>query len=244
MIGWTNINPVLLATFTEIGQNLAITNQREFGAEWKESPRSATHTDQRFSLLLKITSVVGIGSDDTVLENVDEDSTDPEDAPYLGQMRSTQVGQRKFTLQVQIVSPEHTDAFWAMAATERIRTALCRPRIIDALDAVDVAVIEIRQALKTSFKDGGRVVSAASMDITFGTVANDVDPIPTGWIEAITYSSHFSDVDAEELPASLQAVDTVIPEFFVVPPPGLLQSNDTTGNVQVNTGTGNVQVSP
>src|SRR6201999_3046837 len=125
------------------------------------------------------------------------------------------------TLQVQIISPEHTDAFWAMAAKERIRTALRRPRIIAALDAVDVAIIEIRQAVKASFKDGGRVVSAASMDISFGTIANDVDPIPTGWVEAITYTSHFSDVDAQELPTSLQAVDAVIPEDFVVPPPGL-----------------------
>lgn len=244
MIGWTNINPVLLATFTEIGQSLAITNTRDFAAEWKEGPRSATHPEQRFSLLLKVTSVVGIGTDETIYENVPEDSTDPDDASYLGQMRATQVGQRKFTLQVQIESPEHTDAFWAMAHTERIRTALRRPRIIDALNDVDVAIIEIRQAVKASFKDGSRKVSAASMDITFGTVANDVDPIPTGWIEAITITSHLQDTDGIELPVSLQMVDEVIPEGFVVPPPGLLQENTTTGNVQINTGTGNVQVSP
>jgi hypothetical protein len=247
MIGWTTISPALISLFGTLGKDSALEvppvdgvgGTRSFKAEWKEGQRSATHDVQRLSVLIKVTTVVGLGTDDTVYEEVPSDSTDPADAPYLGQLRAVQLGQRKFTLQVQAIVPEHTDAFWAIAATERIRTGLRRPSTIAALDDVDVAIIDILPAIKASFKDNGRVVSCASLDVIFGTSATDIDPIPVGWIETITYSSHISDVDGVELPPSLQVTDFEVtsnnatPDDVQVGDGGLVQDNTSSGVVTV-----------
>jgi hypothetical protein len=210
MIGWSNICPVLIDVFTTAAVDTARLSDR-FAAEWKEGQRGITHDQQKLSLLLKVTSVVGIGTDEERYEYVDPSSTDPADQPYLGNMRTSAVGQRKFTLQVQAIVPEHTDVQWAMAATERIRTRICRTRVTDYLIDNDISIIDIKQAVKTSFRDNGRVVSCASMDFILGTVVNDDDPIPTGWIQQITVTSDIVDVDGLTLPSPPNVEDEPIP---------------------------------
>jgi len=239
VISWTTINPALITLFGTLAQNTSLVSDRPFAATWKEAPRPATHTVQKLTLLLKVTSCVGIGEDDLVYEEVPANSTDPLDAAYLGQMRAVLLGQRRFTLQVRAEVPEHTDVHWAMAATERIRTGLRRPSSIAALDDVDVALIRIEAANKVSFKDAGRVVSAAVMDVIFGTSATDIDPIPVGWIEKIAYSSEISDVDGALLPASLQVTDQEVDANQATP--GAIQVSGS-GLLQTNTGSGSIQV--
>jgi hypothetical protein len=215
-IRWTDICPVLVQVFTEIAADTELP-ATGFKAEWKEGQRGFTSDNQKLSLLLKVTSVVGIGTDETRDEYVDPTSTNVADRPYLGRIRSVQVGQRKFTLQVQALVPEHTDGQWAMAATERIRTRLLRPRISEKLLTVGVALIEIRPANKVSFKDNGRVVSSATMDIIFATVVNDVDPVPSGWIEAIHYTSHIEDGSGAELPVPPNVTAQLVPSDWTPP---------------------------
>lgn len=187
-IGWTQINPVLLSVFTEI----SLDTQRSstgFTAEWTEGKRGFISPQQAFVPLLKVTSVVPIGEDETRRELV------------AGQLIETQVGNRRFTLQVQVICPEHTDERWAMAAASRIQTRINRPRILTRLDAVGVAVYSIGAAKKASFKDGGRVVSCALIDIMMGTVVNDTDDIPAGWIQYAVLTGHLQDTSGAELPA-------------------------------------------
>jgi hypothetical protein len=150
-----------------------------------------------------VTRVAGLGEDETRTE-FDEDTDE---------VTETQTGQRKFTLQVQAIVPENTDEHWAMASLERIRMRLRRPGIIDRLLALDVALIGIGDAIKHSFRDQGRIVSAATMDVVFGATASEDDPIAAGWIQYIVISSHLN--DGTELPAGMQMVDVEVPTIPV-----------------------------
>ena len=198
MIGWAAINPVLIEVFTEIATDTT-RSADGFEARWKEGPRAFIQPEQKADVLLKVTSVVGIGEDETRYSET------------AGVVTASQVGQRQFTLQVQVIVPEHTDDQWAMAVTERIRTRIGRPRIIDRLLAVDVDVRRVLNAVKVSFPDRGRVVSAANVDVIMGAVVNDDDPIPVNWIQYVVATGHLKNADGVELPAPPNWLEHEIP---------------------------------
>lgn len=200
MIGWVDINPVLLEVFTEAAVDRTRLSEN-FTAEWKEGPVGIINDQQCQALQLKITRVAGIGEDETrqTEETVDGVTT----------VTETQTGQRKFTLQVRATVPAHTDEQWSMATLERVRMRLRLPRILERLLDLDVSLIRIDDAIKASFKDGGRVVSAANMDVIFGAVASENDPIPMGWIQYLVISSHLK--EGTELEPPLQLVNAEVP---------------------------------
>ena len=201
MIGWTQIKPVLIEVFTEISRD---TNQpaNGFTAEWEGSPAGFIKPEQSFVPRLKVLTVSGVGEDETRREVVG------------GKLYETQVGQRLFTLQVQIVCPSHTDDAWAMSATERIRTRIRRPRILDRLLDVGVSVRRIGNAVKMPpFKDNGRAVNMANLDVFLGTVVNDADPIPVGVIDYVVASGHLRDSNGTELPSPPNWTNNEIPEI-------------------------------
>lgn len=200
MIGWTTVNPVLLDVF----RDCAIDRTRlaeGFNAEWKEGPRSFTHPHQNLTLLLKVTRVGGIGGDETRYEETTVDN--------VTTVRATQTGQRRVTLQVQAIVPAQTDAQWAMATLERIRMRLDSPAISDRLDAVEVALIDVGDAVEASFPDRGRMASCGTMDVQLGMVANEDDPLPSNWIQYLVISSHL--YEGTELPTDLQMVNVEVP---------------------------------
>lgn len=260
MSNWTDILPALLQLFSTIAPDEQLASQTPFFAEWKEGQRGAISDVHRFSVFLKVTSMVGLGGDETRYEYVDpgevndavqldDDSgsveTDNDSGavvtspnPFAGQLRATIVGQRKFTLSVEVLFIEHTDAMWAFAVTERIRTRIWRQTSLDLLDSVNVAIIDVRAAnkFKPAVKDRGRVVSAASFDVIFGACISDPDPTPMGWIERIGLTSHISDVDGVELPIPPNYVNKIIP-----PVPDAVQQNFVSDAVQFDPASGAVQ---
>lgn len=242
MIRWSEIAPLLLDVFTQLAPDPARDVTR-FAAEWKEGTRSAVHPKQRFSLLLKLTSVVGIGIDEFRKEFVPIDSTDPADALYLGQLRMTVTGQRKFTVQVQAHSVDHSDSTMAQVPLDRIRLGLSFPSVCNRLLDADVSIIDIKQSVKASYKDDNRVVSCASMDVVFGASVWLDDPVPMGWIERVEYSSHFDDIDGVELPVPPNVTDIMVPPL---PPDigvtGAVQTNTSSGALQTDLTTGDVEV--
>jgi hypothetical protein len=199
VIGWSTIRPALIEILTQISADTTRSREK-YQAAWKDGPRGFIDTAQRLELLLKITSVVNIGEDETRREMID------------GVFTETQVGQRKFVLQVQatVPSPEDLDSQNAFAATERIRSRIGRPRIIQRLLDAEISLHKCGAALPTPYKDKGRVVDCATVDITFGTVVNDQDPIPAHWIASVVVTSHASDVDGTQLEPPLQMVDEEI----------------------------------
>lgn len=196
MIGWSTINPVLIGVFTEAAIDRAQLSEG-YSAEWREGPLKFISPHQRQALLLKVTRVSAIGEDETRSELVGDDVIE------------TQSGQRRFVLQVQAVVPERTDSQWAMVTLERVRMRLRRPRVLNQLLDLDVSLIRIDDAIKASFKDGGRVLSAANMDIVFGAVASEDDPIPAGWVQYLVISSQVK--DGTELQPTLQLVNAEVP---------------------------------
>jgi hypothetical protein len=198
VIGWSTIAPVLVDLTTRLARDDSLPTEN-FSAEWKERSRSFTHDGQSLSLLLKVTTVATIGDDETRYEN------------HEGGLRASQHGQRRVTLQVQAIVPEHTDELWAMAALERLRTRIRRPGSLTELLAVGVALIEDRQAVKVSFKDAGRWVSAANMDLVLAVVVNDVDPVPMNWIERIELTSHLTHAPDVDAAAALNVTGELLP---------------------------------
>lgn len=201
MIGWAQIRPVLIEVFTEISADTT-RSQQGFKAEWQNGRAGFISPEQKFLPRLKVVSVSGIGEDETRRET----SVD-------GTIAEKQVGQRRFTLQVQIVCVEDTDEVWSMAATERIRTRIMRPRIVDRLASVGVDARRVGNAVKATFKDGGRVVNAANIDVFMGAVVNDADPIPVGPIDYVVATGRLKDVDGVELPHPPNWTNNEIPEI-------------------------------
>jgi hypothetical protein len=72
-----------------------------------------------------------------------------------------------------------------MQTLERVRTRLRWRSSLDRLLSVQVSLIDILPALKASAVIDKRIWSIGNMDVIFGTVACDEDPIPVGWIEHI-----------------------------------------------------------
>lgn len=201
MIGWSVINPALLDLFTAIAVNHKKAGIERFRAEWVDGKRGVINPDQGFSVALKVTTVSAIGKDETRETFENDDVTE------------TQTGQRKFTLQVQVLAVANgADFDWAMAVTERARTRLTSRRIVDQLLDIDVDIIDAtRPSMYQPYKDGGRVLSSATMDVVFGCTASEDDPIPAGWLQYLVISSHLRDLDDTELPPSLQMVNVEVP---------------------------------
>ncbi len=239
MIRWSEIAPLLKTIFTQISADPARDATR-YSAEWKEGQRSLVSPDQRYSVLLKLTTVVGLGVDEFRKTYTDPSSTDPADAPYLGSLRMSITGQRKFTVQVQVHSVDRSDDTMAMVPLDRIRLGLSFPSVAQRLLDADVSIIDIRQSVKANYKDDNRVVSCASMDVVFGASVWLDDPVPMGWIEQIVYSSHFSDVDGIEMPVPPNVVDMVVPPDTGTP--GALQANTGSGLLQDNPTSGLIDV--
>ena len=198
MIGWSDINPVLLDVFRDAAIDRTKASGK-FQAEWRDQPAKFIDPDQRLALRLRVTSVSGIGQDDTRTEQDDD-----------GNLIETQTGQRKFTLQVQAITPEQTDSGWALNAVERARTRVRSRRVVDRLLELEVDVIDCGPSFPQPFKDGGRIFSSATMDVFFGCTASEDDPVPVGWIQYLVITSQLADLDGTQLPATLQMVDVEV----------------------------------
>lgn len=149
---------------------------------------------------------------------VEEDSTDPEDEPYLGKLKVTTFSTKRVTLQLRTVVTQRTDDLFAFSALERVRDGLQWQSSIDTLAAVGVSVFEFGAAFKRNFVDKNRDIQSAILDVIFNCADVSVDPLALDWIEAVEVTSHTKDPASVELPASLQMVDEIIPEDFVPPP--------------------------
>lgn len=115
-------------------------------------------------------------------------------------------------MNVQSEVAEDEDEQWAMQTLERIRTRLRRRSVLDALLAVDVALIEVGTAQNVSTGFDGRVWSIGNLDVTFCAAVNDTDPIPTGWIERVVLSSRVRDAGGNVLPPPSNFTNETIPE--------------------------------
>lgn len=193
MMRWDEINPALVSLFTSLAVDQPAptppAQTPDWQAAWGERRREFVHPGQRQELLLKVTSCVSVGEDESRTDYDDE----AED------VFETITGNRRFVLQVQARVLEHEDDLWAMQTLERLRTRLQWRSSLDALLAVNVALVEVRQAIKASATYDKRVWSIANMDVVLASSVNDANPIPVGWIEHVNLEAKIRGVDGEVL---------------------------------------------
>lgn len=209
MINWSEVAPVLVTLFS----NLALDESAspEFLAQWSEGKREFVHPDVGKSLTLKVTSVVGIGDDEPRYENI---TVTPDEGDPYTMLQETLVGHRRFVLQVKVESHEHApdETRWCWSMIERIRTRLLRTSSQQALQAVNVALIDTGAATDASFTFDKRRWNAAVMDVTLYAAFSDTDTVEMNWIERVELTSQISDPADNLLPTPPNVADMSVPE--------------------------------
>lgn len=191
---WATLYPALLSLFGELA-----TEDPSFEAEDRDRPRQIMSPVHKMTLAVRVLSLVGLGEDEERLEFVD------------GRLQANITGQRKLVLQLEVDSIENTDTGWAWAAIERVRTRLRRQSSLDALHAVDAALIRVGPALQANFRHEGRMHSRVLLDVELGVCVNDLDTsYPGNWIEKVVITSHAQGVIGDELPSPPNVTDHLI----------------------------------
>lgn len=193
---WSTICPALINLFTTLALPDGTDPPDGWSAKWKERNHANDfhHPEVKYSLYLKVTNVSGVGEDERRYAMA---PLDPEDEESEEDLFETIYGNRRFTLQVQAHVLEHEDDIWAMQVLEQIRTRLARSSSHNALLAVNVALREVRPAVKATVTHDKRRVSVGVLDVMLGARVSDTDPIPVGWIEHLNLESKFNSGDPE-----------------------------------------------
>lgn len=171
---------------------------------WKDEPRPMPH-DGRQVLLSWVTDV-GVGVDEIRFE-------DPEDEEAT-HVVPVVVGNRVVALQVQIETQNtKPNAPHALALAERVRTRLARPSTFTALQAINLGLIGAGVITLPNYESNQRVVATAVVEIRFNATVTDrdTDDETQGVIEHAEITTEFAGEDGTQLPASVQAIDEVIP---------------------------------
>lgn len=212
---WPVIAPVLETLIAKLAAD-PTRSMQGFKAEWRHGQIGLMSDIQRLAILMEVTTVRTV-TQEIKKEYIEPDSEDPDDQAYLGKLKVSTFSQKRFTLQIRSITTERKNDLWSIPALERIRDGLAWQSSIDVLADVGVSVISVGDALKRPFKDEGRWVNSALLDVIFAAGDVTVDPQALDWIEAVGVSSHIKDQTGVELPASLQMIDEVIPDTFTPP---------------------------
>lgn len=191
---WATICPALISLFSRLALPDGVDPPDGWAAEWKERRDHFIQPDVAFAVRLKVTSCVAASEDERVYAMA---AVDPDNEDAGEDLFETVVGDRRFTLQVQVETVDHEDELFAMTVTERIRTGLSRSSTNAALLEVNTRIDEVRPAIKATRTLDKRRVSIANMDVIFVSRVNNTDPIPVGWIEFVNVESRFNSGDPD-----------------------------------------------
>lgn len=200
---WTEARPGLVSLFTDLARSDEGSVQPgNWRPEWQDEPVTATAVDGQLKgvkLYLKITSCVGIGTDDTRYTQ----------ATPTSDLQETIFGLRRVTLRLETHVSRTSDSQWALSILEQIRTRLARRKVIATLNALNIGIISIGATNDISAKKDQHVQSRAVMDLTLTMVATDSDPIPTGWIQSVVIVSQIQDTSGVLLPTPPNYTQTI-----------------------------------
>lgn len=198
---WTDVNPALISIFGAIASpDEGTVPGQNWSAEWRDRKVTAVATSGIFKgvkLYLKITSVAGVGDDDRRLD-------------FTSGIQETVYGLRRVTLNLQVTTQDSSDVSWGLAILERVRSRMRRRSVIDQLLALNIAIARIGTTTDISRKQDAHIQSRGNLDIVLTMVSSDADPVPTGWIAILEFSSAIQDVDGTTLPVPPNVTNVVI----------------------------------
>lgn len=219
---WITINPVIVSVFTGIAVDQVLTpgavddvNNPAFVAEWKDRKRQFINPIYNQALYLKVTTVQGIGWDESRLAMLDTGVRAGGNANGIYNLFETRCGLRKFNLQVQSWCLEDDDTISSSQTIERIRTGLGFDRIIQQLLDVNVDITDSGTSRDMAANWDKRRWSISSIDVTMTAAVNDTDTVPLGYIGQILLTSHAQAAAGTDLPIPPNVVDEAIPDVPV-----------------------------
>lgn len=155
----------------------------------------ATEHEDRPHCELSISSPDSLGTDETIYEY----------DPGQGVLRTTQCGQRLFTLGIKVITRDQSPTGAARWYLEKIRTALRKPSAKEAFQAANLALVEALPLINLDRLFQDRMESIELMDVRMATTAVEVDPGENvGYIEKTEVTSALRDPAGRLLPSSLQ----------------------------------------
>lgn len=149
--------------------------------------------------ILSWVSGVGVGVDDLRWEDNGALAPDPNYVPTLA-------GDRMLALQVSVETLDQSPgAPHARAALEQFRTRIRRPSSLAALRAANLGMVDVGAVSQADYRVDNRMISRALIELRLNATTFDRDDDGAiGTIESTDITSHISDVDGTQLPASLQ----------------------------------------
>lgn len=193
MIDWVAANQGLVALFTRLAFDAPPV---KFKAQIEGRTQRYTDGETKTDLVLSLRSVGPIGEDETDQVDADGEPLEEGDTPHFAQL-----GNRRVIIECRIETYKNTDANWAFATIERIRTRLNRPSSHAALEAFNFALVDTGPAVALPMQVKGANWSAAAMECTFGTRFMDVERETFNWIARVDITSRVQDTGGQELPA-------------------------------------------
>lgn len=165
--------------------------------DWRKRPRKQ-HTDA--CAQLDVISNASIGGDERAWVDVDSDADTVVDS-----IQATVYGVRELVVQVSVWSPVQSLATSARAYLERLRTRLSLPSSLDAIKALELALVGVEDLVLTDPDQDGRTRSEASIDVRFAYGHDETEAAAIPFLETVRVtSSSARDVQGDPLGAALQ----------------------------------------
>ncbi len=151
------------------------------------------------TVLLSWVSRTGVGVDATRYDY--EAAADP-----LDEMTPTTEGPREAVVQIAVeVIADQRAGHNAAALVEKARTRLRWPRVLDALEAVDLALASVGPATQADYTADGRLVSRSLFEVRLNGVSRETDENGrTSYIATVEAVSTITAPDGTTLPDSIQ----------------------------------------
>lgn len=161
---------------------------------WENAPR-VQHNGQL--VLLRWVSEVGVGVD--AIDYAYAPNADP-----LLEMTPTVSGNRVVVVQLDVEVHDQSSGVNAHALASRARTRLRWPSSLDALEALDLALVGAEQIVVTDYELDGRFVSRRTMDVRLNASSRETDSAgAVPYIATVTTTATITHPDGTAVPVSI-----------------------------------------
>lgn len=128
------------------------------------------------------------------------------DADPLQEMTPTVQGSREARLQFAVeVTADQRPGYSAAAIAEKARTRLSRPRSLDALEAVGLALATVGPATQADYPGDQRMVSRSLFEVVLNAHAREADAEGrTSYIATVEATASITNAGGTTLPDSIQ----------------------------------------